>query len=320
MLGIFVTAMLAWISNWLGTFSYLQVVGAPMLAILLGMSFRTIVQFTPEMLTGSQFASKTLLRLGIVLLGIRFDFSQLITLDSYTWFSILCGVLFALLIVISIGYLFKLNKNVSLLVACGTAICGAAAVGAIAPQIRAKQQEAAIGVATVALLGTIFTLSYTILYPWLGLTNGEYGLFAGATLHEVAHVVAATQSHGSKVMDLAILVKLIRVLCLIPLSILLSLWFSRKSAQLERISLKKIPMPWFVFGFLLVGMIHSWIDIPSFLTHIILSAAYFFIAMAMAGLGLQVEWSSFRKLGGLALLVGMIGSLLFALFFRLIIK
>ena len=104
---------------------------------------------------------------------------------------------------------------------------------AIAPQVKAKDDETAVGAAIIAILGTIFTLIYTLLYPVLGLSPYGYGVFSGATLHEIAHVIAAAPG-GSTAVDIAVIVKLTRVAMLVPVAILIGLWFGKSEGSEEK--------------------------------------------------------------------------------------
>ena len=198
------------------------------------------------------------------------------------------NIVFTLFVVYGLTRLFKVEKRLGILTACGTAICGAAAVVAIAPQIKAKDDETAIGAATVAILGTIFTLGYTILYPILGLSARGYGIFSGATLHEIAHVIAAAAPAGKDAVDIAVIVKLTRVVLLVPVAILLGLWTKRANHSLSeknnKTSWKAIPIPWFILGFLAMSAFHSLGILSVSFANYVVFIAYMLIAMAMAGL------------------------------------
>ena len=130
-------------------------------------------------------------------------------------------LVFTLFVVYGLTRWFGVGKRLGILTACGTAICGAAAVVAVAPQVKAKDEETAVGAATVAVLGAIFTLIYSVIYSILNLSPTGYGIFTGATLHEIAHVIAAADVGGSEAVDLAVIVKLTRVALLVDTSIII---------------------------------------------------------------------------------------------------
>src|SRR5690606_34062915 len=112
------------------------------------------------------------------------------------FFIALIDLTFAILVVYWISRLLGVDQKLSVLTATGTGICGAAAIAAISPQIKAKPNETAVATAIIAILGTLFTFAYTFLHPLLNLTSTGYGVFAGGTLHEIAHVIAAADVDG----------------------------------------------------------------------------------------------------------------------------
>ncbi|BCJ85596.1 hypothetical protein skT53_05810 [Effusibacillus dendaii] len=211
--------------------------------------------------------------------------------------------------------MFQVEKGLAMLTAVGTAICGAAAVAAVAPQLKSRNEEIAVAVAAVAILGTIFTISYTLLFPILSLSDAAFGFFAGATLHEIAHVVAATAPVSSTAVDMAVVVKLTRVALLLPAAIVIGIVVNRSSRSKQKkenrgLSLKALPIPWFVLGFLAVSGINSLGIFSTAFTSGVVNLSYFLMAMAMAGLGLGIDIAVLRRLGIKAIFSGFLGSIL----------
>ena len=165
--------------------------GQLVIAILIGMVWRAAIGVPHDAIAGTNFASKKLLRFGIILLGMRLNLVDIAKAGPKVLVIAAVVITFTIFVVYGLTKVFKVEKKLGILTACGTAICGAAAVVAIAPQVKAKDDETAVGAAIIAILGTIFTLIYTLLYPVLGLSPYGYGVFSGATLHEIAHVIAA---------------------------------------------------------------------------------------------------------------------------------
>lgn len=313
-LGIGLTLALAVAAKYLAGFPFLSIMGQLVIAILLGIVWRAVIGVPEQAMAGISFSSKRLLRFGIILLGMRLNLVDIAHAGSKVLAIAVINILFTIFAVYGIARLFKVEKRLGILTACGTAICGAAAVVAISPQIKANDDETAIGAATVAILGTIFTLIYTLLFPVLGLTNQGYGIFAGATLHEVAHVIAAAAPGGKDAVDLAVIVKLTRVALLVPVAIVIGTWASREehkeNGNEAKASWKSIPIPWFIFGFLAMSGVNTLGVIPVALATQVVVAAYLLIAMAMAGLGLNVDIATFRRLGMKSFLAGLMGSVL----------
>jgi uncharacterized integral membrane protein (TIGR00698 family) len=313
-LGIGLTLFIAILAKYLGQFPFLNIMGQLVMAILIGIAWRGIVGVPKNIIAGTNFSSKKLLRLGVSLLGMRLNLVDILHAGPKVFALAVINIVFTLFVVYGLTRLFKVEKRLGILTACGTAICGAAAVVAIAPQIKANDDETAIGAATVAILGTIFTLGYTMLYPILGLSAHGYGIFSGATLHEIAHVIAAAAPGGKDAVDIAVIVKLTRVALLVPVAILIGLWTNRanrsQNGKNNETSWRSIPIPWFILGFLAMSAVNS-IGILSiaFANNVVL-IAYMLIAMAMAGLGLNVDVLTFRRLGLKSFGAGFIGTIL----------
>lgn len=306
--GLLLTLGIAIIAKYIAILPFFSIMGQLVIAIIIGMVWKATIDVPEAWQTGISFSSKKLLRVGIILLGMRLNLVDIYNAGISVFLIALINLVFALFIVYGLSKVFRVEKKLGILTACGTAICGAAAVIAIAPQVKANEKETAISVAIVALLGTTFTLVYTLLYSVLGLTPTEYGIFAGGTLHEIAHAIAAASAGGDEAVDIAIIVKLTRVALLVPVVILIGIWYRRseEGQEKEPFSLKMIP--WFIVGFLAMSAFNSLGIVPSSVAEGIVTIAYILIAMAMAGLGLNVELKTFKKLGGKAFGVGLIGS------------
>lgn len=316
-LGIGITLSLALAAKYAASFPFLSIMGQLVLAILFGMLWRMVMGVPERTASGISFSAKKLLRYGIILLGMRLNMRDIIHAGPKVALISILNITITICAVYGIAKLFNVEKRLGLLTACGTAICGAAAVVAISPQIKARDEETAIAAAAVAILGTIFTLAYTLLYPLLQLSPAGYGIFAGATLHEIAHVIAAAEPVGKEAVDLAVIVKLTRVAMLVPVALLIGFWTNRKkdskhaeTGNPDKKGWKSIPIPWFIFGFLAMSAVNTLQMIPAATANQIVFAAYLLIAMAMAGLGLNVDIGTFRRMGLNAFAAGFIGSVL----------
>ncbi|RCX16722.1 putative integral membrane protein (TIGR00698 family) [Fontibacillus phaseoli] len=328
--GLGLTLLLAVAAKYMAVLPFLNVMGQLVIAMILGMAWRAIFGVPAAIAEGISFSGKKLLRLGIILLGMRLNLGDIVQAGPSVLIIALIHITVTLFVVYGLASLFKVDSKLSMLTACGTAICGAAAVVAIAPQVEAGDEETAIGAAVVAILGTIFTLAYTLLYPVFGLTPEGYGVFSGSTLHEIAHVIAAAAPGGKEAVDLAVVVKLTRVAMLVPVALLVGAWVQRKRRGREAESadsvkrpdlpdaledhyknrgFRSIPIPWFILGFLLMSGVNTLGIVPQRLSAYLVAAAYLLIAMAMAGLGLGVDFAAFRRLGIRPFWAGLIGSL-----------
>lgn len=308
--GIGVTLLLAIAAKLLSTLPFLSIMGQLVIAILLGMIWSAVVGVPHHLQSGISFSSKKLLRVGIILLGMRLNLVDIYNAGIGVFVIALINLTFAILVVYGLTRLFGVEKRLGILTACGTGICGAAAVVAVAPQVDAKDEEIAVGAAIVALLGTTFTFIYSFIYSLLPLSPTEYGVFAGGTLHEIAHVVAAASVGGDLAIDMAIIVKLTRVALLVPVALLVGFFMQRGTKGAAKKKLSWSSVPWFIIGFLVMSGFNSLGIVSDSVAKGIVNIAYLLIAMAMAGLGLNVEIKAFREHGLRAFSAGLIGSVL----------
>ncbi|MDD2342490.1 MAG: YeiH family protein [Tolumonas sp.] len=260
--------------------------------------------------SGVGVAKQQLLRTGIVLYGLRITFQQIAGVGMtaiVTDFMVLSSTF---LLAYWLGTrIFKLDRDTALLIGAGSSICGAAAVMATEPVVRAQASKVSIAVATVVVFGTAGMFLYPALYH-LGLTvlpifqiQNSYGVYAGSTIHEVAQVFAAGQAIGPKAADIAVIVKMIRVMMLAPFLLLLSGWLRLRSANLSEQS-RKITIPWFAVFFVVMAGINSLQWLPVSITHELIVLDNFLLAMAMAALGLTTHLGAIRSAGLKPLMLG----------------
>ena len=163
----------------------------------------------------------------------------------------------------------------------------------VSGQLRAKTDNSVLAVAVVAILGTVFTLIEVALKPYLNLEPYNYGVFTGGSLHEIAHAVAAGGAGGQVALDTAILTKLSRVLMLIVVAIVLVVINRRSNSDAQG----KMPMPYFILGFIAMSILGSYVSFLKPLTPYLVDAAYIFLGMAMASLGMSVNFKVIKERG-----------------------
>lgn len=309
MKGVILTLILALLAGSIARLPFFSIMGIMIISIILGMSWKALMNVPADSNTGITFSSKILLRAGIILMGLRLNFSQIVEAGFSIVFIDVIVIAFTLTFMIYLGKLFSIDKYLSALIAVGTAVCGAAAIVAVAPLIKAKQEFTAVSVACIAILGTIGTIIYTLLYPVLGLDSYQYGVLVGATLHELAHVIAAAVPGGDTSGEVAILVKLGRVALLIPVAMILGFIYTSKdrTADGKKKGIKDLPIPWFIFGFLIMCLVNTMGLLSDTVTQMFIALSVFLLSMAMAGLGLSINFGDFKKVGYKAVVVGIIG-------------
>lgn len=290
-----------------------QVVLDPLvLALLLGMLVRLVWQIPRRAESGVAFAGKTVLELAIVLLGASMDLRAI----ADAGVKLLAAAVLAVGIAISAGVVLGrragLTPKLAILVAVGNAICGNSAIAAVAPTIRAKQQEVASAIAVTAVLGVGAVLLLPLLVPLVGLSDYQYGVLAGLTVYAVPQVLAATLPVSVESGQIGSLVKLTRVLLLGPVVAIFAFLYRGEHEATARLSIQRF-LPWFLVGFAAFATARTTGLIPTSLGEQLQDTSKLLTLVAMAGLGLSVDVRSVRGTGGRVALV--VVALLIALVF-----
>lgn len=319
-IGLGLTGILGVIATLLAPLPGLAVMGSLTVALLLGLLWRSTLGLPKAYSGGVRFSAQKLLRYGIILTGVRLNFALIVSSGIQVLLLDCVMILFGVGILPLLMQRFGLSRRLAFLMGVGQSICGASAVGAMTALFPdSDEDEVSLAVAICGLVGTVGVLFFALLPHLVVLSNGMYGLLTGSTLHEIAQVVAAGSAGGPGAADLAMIVKLTRVVLLAPVAltvaVIVTLRNRRQAASGEQrnFNWKKLPLPWFVFGFLLVGAMNSLGLFPKSLANIILQVSVFLLVMSMAAMGLMVDISVIRKTGLKALGVALLGFALFVL-------
>lgn len=269
------------------------------LAILLGMALGNVWKLPAGALPGVQFAKARLLRAGIVLYGFRLTMQQVAEVGVNSVFADALMLTSTFLLALWLGvYVLKMDRDIALLMGAGSGICGAAAVVATAPVLKADAGKQAVALATVVVFGTVGIFLYPAMRDWWAMGDGAYGVYIGSTVHEVAQVVAAGEAINAQVADIAVTTKMVRVMMLAPFLLVLS-WFVQRGSG-------KVVIPWFALGFIAVVLFNSLHLLPAGWVRILLTLDTWLLAMAMAALGLTTRFAAFREAGLKPLLLGVL--------------
>lgn len=288
----------------------LSSVSPMMLAILIGIMVRNVAPVPEAALSGTKFLVRHALRVGIVLLGIRLTLSDIASLGGMTILIIVACVVGTFFVTIGLGRLLGVPRALSELIAAGTSICGASAVIAIHAVRRGPDEDMAYAIATVTLIGSIAMVSYPLLAGPLGLDPTAFGVWTGATVHEVAQVTAASYQQGEVAGNVGTVTKLGRVVLLVPiaLGVLLSMRLSRDTGGEGG----RAPVPWFVAGFLAMVVLNSFVEVPEAAAGAIRTMSELLLVLGLAAAGLQAHLASLLKVGLRPLLVAIGGGLFIA--------
>ena len=296
--GISFTFFIALLGNLLAKVPGFHHMGPLASAIIIAVVYRQLFGYPETIRLGIGFSTKKLLRLAIILYGLKLNIHS-VFLDGPGLLIRDTGVIiFAILLTMWLAKVFKADKNISLLLGIGTGVCGAAAIAAVAPIIESKDEDTAIGVGIIALVGTIFAITYTILRPILPLSDIEYGIWSGISLHEIAHVALATAPGGEDALAFGLLAKLGRVFLLIPLCFVIMYIIKRKRKKLDSAG-NQFEFPWFLIGFILMSLIGTYllgnqIHVSESVMSGISTFTTWCLTTAMVGLGLNVSLKDLR--------------------------
>ena len=252
---------------------------------------------------GITFCTKRILRIGIIFYGFRLTLQDVTAVGMPAILVDAVVVCVTILGGIGLGRLLKLDRSIALLTSVGAGICGAAAVLGTESAINTKPYKTAVAVSTVVIFGTLSMFLYPILYRngVFDLSFEQMGIMTGSTVHEVAHVVGAGNAMGKEISDVGIIVKMIRVMMLVPVLLLVS-WFATRrpleeDEETTNTKRKGITIPWFAILFLVVIAFNSLDLLPSPVVSGINTLDTFLLTMAMTALGAETSIDKFKKAG-----------------------
>jgi len=313
--GILFVAIFAAAATFIADFAPVKALGlSPLvIGIVMGIFYaNTLHNQTPAAWqSGITFSGKKILRFAIVLYGFRITFQQIAEVGMDGFLVSLIMLTTTLILGSWIGTkVFGMEKDTSILTASGAAVCGAAAVLATEPVLKAEEYKTAIAVSMVVLFGTISMFLYPVLYTtiiehstgFFHMTAREFGIYVGGTIHEVAQVVAVPASipgAPTEMADAAVIVKMTRVIMIAPMLIVLGLYlaWSAKKEGGEVSGKTKLVIPWFAVYFIGVAGFNSLHLLPLGLVDIINEIDTFLLTMAMTALGMGTIFSKFKGLG-----------------------
>ncbi len=286
------------------------------IAIIIGMIVGNIFYSTfhaeeSEFKSGVKFAEKDLLMFAIALMGINLNFTMLANLGVKTILIIVLGMAFTIFMGVLLGKLFKLNPKLSLMIGIGNGVCGSSAIAATSSIAKVKSNDVGISIALVNLMGTIGIFLAPFLAHLLGFTDIQAGVFTGNTLQAVGQAVAAGFSISDESGHYATVVKMGRVLLLVPLVLILIYIAKKESVNDVEVSQKgKIGIPSFILWFVFFSVIASLGLLPKEVETLIGSVSHYITLIAMSAIGLMIHFGTIIKTAGTAFKVS---SVLFAL-------
>ncbi len=270
---------------------------AMLYALLFGMAFNFLAT-DEKFAAGVDAASKTILRIGVALLGARITANQVAALGWQTAAMVVLAVAATVAVGWGLGRAFRLKSDHAILSAGAVAICGASAAMALAAVLPHRKESEANTILTVVGVTTLSTLAM-ILYPYvaqvLNFSDHEAGVFLGGTIHDVAQVVGAGHMISDEAGETATIVKLIRVACLAPVVVILTMLF--RTGARGASAAPALFMPSFLIAFIAIVAINSFGLIPSGATELMAGASSWCITAAVAALGVKTSLQDLVKVG-----------------------
>ncbi len=298
---VFVVGCLGW---WLA--QYIPSLGNVTLAILIGVLVGNALSSWKSIEVGAKFAEKEILPISIGLLGVELLLGSLLSLGPLAIAVIAVSITTAMLVSMRVGKWLGFSQSFSLMMGAGNAICGSSAVASTSLALKANESDTGIAIGVVNLLGTIGIFALPSLIGFLAMSHLEGGLLIGGTLQAFGQALAAGFSVSPESGQVATVVKMGRVLMLGPVVILLSLWMqSNAMPPLEDVQVRT---PRFIFGFFAMSIIASLHVLPQEVITSIAMLGKFLLVVAMAGIGMRIQFRTLFRSGLKALLFGLIVS------------
>jgi uncharacterized integral membrane protein (TIGR00698 family) len=312
--GLAVSALLAALASWICSALRGSLILEPLVAgMLLGILLTALLGTQAPLKPGLDLGSRTLLEAAIVLLGFRLNFAQIAALGPA---ALLGVVLFVPLIVLAaalLGRLWKLDPRLAVLIGVGSGICGSSAIAAVAPCIGAQEEDSALAISGLSVLGALAVIAFSAAAFSVSLSEPQYGVWAGLSLQAVPNAIAAAHARGLEAGDVGTVVKMARVALLAPLALLLSLIFqSRAGADESPGTRRAIGVPLYVILFIAAATLNSLGWVPASLSSLLARGSALLMLLAMTALGLGVDVRGLRHKAGPAFSLSVVLFLLVA--------
>jgi uncharacterized integral membrane protein (TIGR00698 family) len=296
--------------------NHLQSAISPLaLCVAFGFIVANFIQWPAFAAPATKISSKTLMRIGVALLGAQVSVVSLKEIGLKGVITVAIVVTFTIFGILGLSKLFKMSGDLGLLIGVGFGVCGATAVAAIRPQTRATEEETSYAIGLISLCGTLSIFLLPFLGHILNLDTREFGSWAGAAVHDVGQVVATASVWGEDADKYAIVVKLARVCLLAPIVLILSIrhrkWLTSQGKS-ETTGAKVPLIPYFVLGFIAVATIHNLFEINETLLDYTVLVSKLLLGAGLVALGSGVRWKAIRAIGPRPMAMGMVAWIIVA--------
>ena len=317
MKGLLLCLLIAVPAWFLGT--AFPIIGGPVIAIILGMIVTLFIKDKSSVQDGINYSAKKILQYAVILLGFGLNLSVILDTGKQSLPIIICTIATSLILSYFLSKVMHIPARIATLVGVGSSICGGSAIAATAPVIDADDEEVAQAISVIFFFNVLAAVIFPHFGNFLGFdqTSGEaFGIFAGTAINDTSSVTAAASTWdnmfalGSATLDKAVTVKLTRTLAIIPITLVLALYRTKKekSSSGSSVSLKKI-FPFFIIYFIVASIITTVatnvFGVSSEFFAPIKELSKFFIVVAMAAIGLNTNIMKLVKTGGKPIILGL---------------
>ena len=281
---------------------------ALVVGLLIGIIVKTIIGNRQILEPGLLLSPKFFIPLGIILYGVNLEFAKIISIPAEAIVQMIAAAIVVMWIVYSLGNFLKIKRQTALLIGIGTAVCGASAIVMAAPAVDADNEDTTTSLLVITVVGVFGLATSLLLLKWLDLSTGSYAVYCGTTLPQTGLVKTAAGWLGTSTVSLALSYKMFRIisiLILIPIAGLLSKFTSAQEIANFSGSMK-INIPWFLWAFVVVGILFSAVPWLHSQAHTVKPISAFAWTTAMVSVGLMVNIKKIFKKLAKPLLLGFI--------------
>ncbi len=316
--GLLLTAGVAILAEYFKKIPSLSLFSSLIIAIILGIILKNTIGVSQIFKPGITFSLKRILRLSIILLGLRLSLPQILAVGPVGLAIVFVTLTSTFIFTCWFGSKIGVDRKLTKLIAAGTSICGASAIVATNGVVESKDKDVAYAVAIVTIFGTLSMLLYPLLSTVVQVTSQEFGIWCGVSIHETAQVIAAAFQGGEVSGEFGTIAKLSRVIFLAP--VVLTLGFITPSSSSTENKPKKLPIPWFVFGFIALMLLNSANVFPDGVKKSVTEVNHFLLTISMAGMGLKTSIIEIKQSGIKPLYLGAVSWLFISVLSLSLIK